>query len=60
MRRSGLTGPVILIAIGCFFLMRKWVDLPPLWELVHDWWPLILIAIGVSQLLQRSTGQGRT
>lgn len=60
MRRDGLTGPLILIVIGSFFLLRKWVDIPPLWEMVTDWWPLILIGIGAMQLLQRATGQNRS
>lgn len=60
MRRDGLTGPLILIVIGSFFLLRKWVDIPPIWELITAWWPLILIGIGVLQLLQRATGQNRS
>ncbi len=60
MNRQGLAGPLVLIAIGSFFLLRKWVDIPPIWEILSDWWPLILIVIGVLQLLQRATGQNRS
>ncbi|MBE0659730.1 MAG: hypothetical protein IH602_18700 [Bryobacteraceae bacterium] len=60
MRRASLAGPLILIGIGSFFLMRKWVDIPPLWRLVSDWWPLILVAIGVWQLVDRTAGRGRS
>jgi len=60
MNRQGLAGPLVLIAIGRFFLLRKWVDIPPIWEILSDWWPLILIVIGVLQLLQRATGQNRS
>jgi len=60
MNRQGLAGPVVLILIGSFFLLRKWVDIPPIWEILSDWWPLILIVIGVLQLMQRATGQSRS
>lgn len=60
MNRQGLAGPVVLILIGGFFLLRKWVDIPPIWDLVTDWWPLILIVIGVLQLMQRAAGQSRS
>jgi hypothetical protein len=59
MKREGLTGPLILIGLGTFFLLRRWVDIPPLWDLVREWWPLILIAIGIAQLLERMTPRGR-
>ena len=60
MRRDGFTGPLILIVIGSFFLLRRWVDIPPIWELITDWWPLLLIGIGVLQLLQRTAGPNRS
>lgn len=60
MNRKGLAGPIVLILIGSFFLLRKWVDIPPIWEMVADWWPLILIVLGVLQLLQRAAGQNRS
>jgi len=59
MKRQGLAGPLVLIAVGAFFLMRRWVDIPSVWELAREWWPLILIAVGVSQLLGRMAPQGR-
>lgn len=59
MRREGLTGPVILIGVGSFFLLRRWVDIPPIWRLVSEWWPLILVGIGVWQLIDRTAGRGR-
>jgi hypothetical protein len=59
-KRESLAGPLILICIGSFFLLRKWVDIPPLWRLVSDWWPLILVAIGVWQLVDRTAGRGRS
>jgi hypothetical protein len=59
MSRRGLAGPIILIAIGTFFLMRRWVDIPPLWTIMREWWPALLIAIGVLQILQRTSPTGR-
>ena len=47
--------PIILIVVGLLFLASnlgylRWAELR---ELLATWWPLILIAIGVEQLLRR-------
>lgn len=44
-------GGWILIAIGAVFLAHNfgWLSLAQLWK----WWPAILIAVGVSIVLQR-------
>jgi len=46
-------GAVILIVIGALFLMSNLGWLPRLAPLFHQWWPLILIAVGVSLLIRR-------
>jgi len=52
MRRRSLTGPLILILIGLAFLMHNlWQDLP-LFQLMAQYWPFILIAWGVLRLFE--------
>jgi hypothetical protein len=43
---------IILIVVGVFLLLAKFN--PDLASLLFDWWPLILIALGVSKLLPPS------
>ncbi|MDO8915769.1 MAG: PspC domain-containing protein [Coriobacteriia bacterium] len=47
-RRGGLTGGIILIAIGAIFLASQFVPGLDIGKL----WPLILVAIGVSMILK--------
>ena len=47
--------PIVLIVVGLLFLASnlgylQWGDLR---QFLATWWPLILIAIGVEQLLRR-------
>ena len=47
--------PVILIVLGLLFLASnlgylQWAELR---RLLGTWWPLILIAIGIEQLIRR-------
>lgn len=55
-RRSGsLFGPIILIAIGVFFLMDNLNLLPDLhWSVVLRLWPLLLIALGVNLIVRQA------
>ncbi len=46
-KRKGITGPLILIAIGLIFLLHNF-DLIPYG--FGDLWPLILIVIGIGCL----------
>lgn len=52
--RQHLVTALILIALGLLFLARNlgWTDLD-LSRLLSTWWPLILIAVGVSLLFRR-------
>jgi DUF4097 and DUF4098 domain-containing protein YvlB len=50
--RRSLTGPLILILIGAAFLTRNLWQSVPLFELLAQYWPFILIAWGVLRLVE--------
>ena len=52
------TGAYVLIAIGAIFLLVNLGVLPirEVARLLATWWPLILIAIGVSMLVRPRKG----
>ena len=54
MRNRGRTGAVVLIIVGAFFLLSNLGLIPHIGPLLRQWWPLILIIMGVSMLVQRS------
>ena len=43
----------ILIVLGVLFLLSNLGVIPRLGPLLHEWWPLILIVVGVSLLFRR-------
>lgn len=47
-------GALILIALGVIFLLKNLgiADIR-IFDLISVWWPLILIAVGVSMLIKR-------
>lgn len=47
------TGALILIIVGALFLLSNLGWIPQLGPLLRQWWPLILIVIGVVMLVQR-------
>jgi hypothetical protein len=47
------TGAIILIVVGALFLLSNLGWLSRLGPFIAQWWPLILIAVGVSMLLRR-------
>ena len=47
-----LTGPLILILIGVLFLTRNLWQEVPMFELIAQYWPFILIAWGVLRLIE--------
>lgn len=53
MFRKSIFAPVVLIVLGVLFLLSNLGLLPRLGPLFAQWWPLILIAVGVSLLLRR-------
>jgi len=59
MRHRSRTGALILIFIGSIFLLINLGVLPvaELRQLLAQWWPLILIAIGVWLLMRPRKGE---
>ena len=48
------TCAVILIIVGALFLLSNFGWIPRIGPLLHQWWPLVLIIVGVLILVQRS------
>ena len=48
------TGAVILIIVGALLLFANLGWIPQIGPLLRQWWPLILIIVGVLMLVQRS------
>lgn len=53
MRSNSPVGAYVLIALGLYFLIEKMGWLPDLGPFLRDWWPLILIIVGVAMLVRR-------
>jgi len=52
MKSRSITGPVLLVIIGFIFLVNNiWRDIP-LWSLAWDYWPVLLIVLGVIGLVE--------
>jgi lia operon protein LiaF len=49
---KGSTSGIILIVIGVLFLLRNFGYDLHLGELFSTWWPLVLVAVGVSMLVK--------
>ena len=58
MRSNSYIPAIALILIGTYFLLEKRHLIPNFGGLFHDWWPVILIVIGVILLLRRSRRGG--
>jgi len=54
--KSNLVGAIVLIGIGCLFLLNNLglTDLS-LGRLLTTWWPAILILVGVGLLFKRGS-----
>jgi len=53
MRSRSLVSALILIALGVIFLLSNLGLLPRLGPLFAQWWPVILIVVGVAMLFRR-------
>ena len=53
MFRKSILAPLILIVLGVLFLLSNLGLFPHLGPIFAKWWPLILVAVGVSLLLRR-------
>ena len=51
-RRSGLTGPVMMVTVGTLFLIANYTRFD-----FHDLWPVILIVLGGMMLLRPSSSR---
>jgi len=49
-RRVSVVLPVILITIGVLFLVHNWRPSFEPWEILLDYWPLILIFVGLGKI----------
>jgi DUF4097 and DUF4098 domain-containing protein YvlB len=52
MRPRSVTGPLILVAIGVIFLLNNLGHELPLWSWFTDYWPVLLIVMGVIGLVE--------
>jgi hypothetical protein len=61
-RRRSITGPVVLICIGIFFLLGNVLPGFHVWWFLSRYWPLILIVVGLGRVWDyyqaRPDGQG--
>jgi Domain of unknown function (DUF5668) len=53
MRSRSKFGALVLIVLGVLFLLSNLGWIPRLGPLFAQWWPVILIIVGVSLLIQR-------
>ena len=52
MRPRSITGPLILVIIGVIFLLNNLGHDIPLWSYLSDYWPFLLIGLGVIRLAE--------
>jgi hypothetical protein len=58
-RSRSIVGPVILIVVvGSVFLLSNLGWIPHIGRLLITWWPVILIVVGVSMLIERAWWAG--
>lgn len=55
MRSKSAIGAYILIGLGIVFLLANLGWIPPVRLLVAQWWPLILIIVGILVLIRHSS-----
>jgi hypothetical protein len=49
-RRNSLVVPILLITLGALFLFRSWHPGFAIGRVLGDWWPLLLIAVGLGKI----------
>ena len=57
MKSESAISAYILIGLGIIFLLSNLGWLPPLRLLMAQWWPIILIIVGIWVLIRRSSGR---
>ena len=58
-KTKSLAGPLILITIGTMFLIQNLTHIN-IFKLFWRYWPVLLIAIGISKLLEYFRGSNLT
>ncbi len=53
MRSKSKIGALVLIVLGVLFLLSNFGWIPRVGPLLAQWWPVILIVVGVYILVQR-------
>ncbi len=53
MKNGSRVGAIVLIVLGSVFLLSNFGLVPRIGPLMAQWWPLILVAVGVGLLLRR-------
>lgn len=59
MRPRSITGPLILVLIGVVFLLNNLGHNLPVWSLAWDYWPMLLVVLGVIGLVEVLYHAGR-
>jgi DUF4097 and DUF4098 domain-containing protein YvlB len=52
MTHRSITGPLILVVIGVVFLLNNLGHDIPIWTFISDYWPFLLIGLGVIRLAE--------
>jgi hypothetical protein len=55
MKSKSAIGAYILIGLGIIFLLSNHGWIPPIRSLMSQWWPFILIIVGILVLIRRSS-----
>ncbi|MGZ3604238.1 MAG: LiaI-LiaF-like domain-containing protein [Thermodesulfobacteriota bacterium] len=55
MKSKSAIAAYILIGLGIIFLLANLGWIPPIRLLMAQWWPLILIIVGILVLIRRSS-----
>ena len=55
-KTRSLVGPFLLIGIGALFLIHNLTEIN-IFKLIWPYWPLVLILIGVSKLVEHFRGK---
>jgi hypothetical protein len=59
MRRKSITGPLLLLIVGGLFLWRNLHPETPVFEVLAQYWPFLLIAWGVMRLIEVAVTRDR-
>jgi len=52
--KNNLIPALVLIVLGALLLANNLVPEFRIWQMLLDWWPVVLIVLGVNLLLKKS------